>query len=78
MEKFSQSRMKNYHRIFEEKRKEKLARAQKLKERWSLLRACIEFIEENADWQIANKLERKYKEKKRIAFWERELRMKNV
>jgi hypothetical protein len=63
---------KSISEYFEEKRREKLARSQKLKEKWALLRTSLDFIENNEDWLIANMLERKYEEDKRIATWEKE------
>ena len=63
---------------FEKKRLEKISRAKKLNEKWELLRLCLNFIEENEEWLIADRLEREYNEEKRKELWEKEMRFKKI
>ena len=63
---------------FDKKREENKARARQLQDHWDLMKVCVDYIEENEDWLIANRMERSYQDEERQRAWEREEKLAGV
>ena len=51
------------------------SRTSSLKTNWELMKACLDYLDQNEEWLVAGKIERTILQEDRASVWEKELRM---